>query len=60
MTEAALITGRIDEGGSIEVRHAELLWLSSASSMQAGQRTEISHLSGNDNGTHYRKLELLI
>lgn len=54
MAEAPLVAARIDEGGVIEMGHAELLWWGSASSAQAGQRAEITRQIGNDNGTHYR------
>lgn len=52
MAEAPLVAARIDEGGVIEMGHAELLWWGSASSAQAGQRAEIGHQSGNDNGPY--------
>lgn len=53
MPKAPLVAARIDKGGVIKLGHAELLWVSSGSSAQVGQRTEIGPLSGNDNGTHY-------
>ncbi len=49
--EAPLVAAQIEEGGVIEVERADLLWLSSASSAQTGQRAEIRYLSGNDNGS---------
>ena len=52
MTEAALIAAGIDESSVIDLGHAELLWLTSASSAQAVRGSEIICGSGNDNGTH--------
>lgn len=50
VSEAALVAARVNEGGVIKMGHAELLWLSSASSTQARHRAEIGLLGGNDNG----------
>ncbi len=53
MSETAFVAARVDKGGVIEMGHAELLWLSSASSAQAVRGAKITRQSGNDNGTQY-------
>jgi hypothetical protein len=50
VAETVLIAARIDECGGLETGHAELLWLSSASSAQAGRNSETAHRSGNAKG----------
>ena len=50
VSDAALIAARIDEGGVVEMAHAELLKWCSGSSAWDFQCLEIVRQSGSDNG----------